>query len=195
MNWLTLEKAGKASLLREDLLKAIFEHHCKGPGWQFAGTKPYVHEISPGCDLCGNGDWSCLFINGICNAQCFYCPSAQKEKGQPMTSSVEFSNPHEYEFSQVRLKVSYSTTFLKSSVSYRHAFKEVSLGKKKKVAIERTLKQPGLWFEGEQIHQFGREFVPAESASSINITGSLPLELLNDIKQYEVYNSGLVEYY
>jgi len=96
MNWLTPEKAGKASLLREDLLKAIFEHHCKGPGWKFAGTKPYVHEISPGCDLCGNGDWSCLFINGICNAQCFYCPSAQKAKGQPMTSSVEFSNPHVY---------------------------------------------------------------------------------------------------
>ncbi|MBU0465282.1 MAG: radical SAM protein [Proteobacteria bacterium] len=454
MNWLTPEIAGKASNLREDLINAIFEHHCTGPGWQFSGTKLYTHEISPGCDLCGKGGWSCLFINGICNTQCFYCPSAQKEKGEPMTSSVEFSSPHDYanyvnafnikgvsfsggepfmtfervlmflktlrskvihplytwmytngilvtedklknlrdngldeirfdisanhyklgalkkalgivpkitveipaipedlektkavikelcelgvnylnlhqlrctqfnktafikrgytflhgpgvtileteltalelirysldekialpinycsftyrnqfqgsgakkrtafviksaheditstghirsmslcgeekqihsihnhlvskqvdtslymlskdgsqfffnanlwphiEFFQVRLKVSYSTTSLKSSVSYRHAFKEVALGKKKKVVIERHLNQPEFWFEGEQIHEFGREFILPESAFPINMAGSLPLDLLNDIKKYEAYNCGLAEYY
>lgn len=96
MTWLTPEKARAASQRRDDLIKAIFEHPGEGPGWQFAGTKLYTHKISPGCDLCGRGGWSCLFINGVCNARCFYCPSTQKEKGQPMTSSVEFSNPQDY---------------------------------------------------------------------------------------------------
>ena len=96
MNWLTPEKADTASRLREDLLKAIFENHAAGPGWKFSGTKLFTHAISPGCDLCGNGGWSCLFVNGICNAHCFYCPSEQKEKGQPSTSALEFSSPRDY---------------------------------------------------------------------------------------------------
>lgn len=95
MNWLTPATADTASRLRQSLLKEI-ETHAVGPGWQFSGTKLFTHELSPGCSLCGRGDWSCLFINGICNARCFYCPSAQKEKGQPMTSTLEFSNPRDY---------------------------------------------------------------------------------------------------
>jgi len=96
MNWLTPETADKASRMRESLIRDIFDTHPQGPGWQFSGTKLFTHGISPGCALCGQGDWSCLFINGVCNAQCFYCPSAQKEKGQPMTSTLEFSNPRDY---------------------------------------------------------------------------------------------------
>jgi pyruvate formate-lyase activating enzyme-like uncharacterized protein len=96
MNWLTPETADTASRSRESLLREIFETHAAGPGWQFSGTKLFTHSISPGCSLCGKGDWSCLFINGICNARCFYCPSAQKEKGRPMTSTLEFSNPRDY---------------------------------------------------------------------------------------------------
>lgn len=95
MNWLTPETADKASRMRESLIEEIFAHS-QGPGWQFSGTKLFTHGISPGCTLCGKGDWSCLFINGVCNAQCFYCPSTQKEKGQPMTSTLEFSNPRDY---------------------------------------------------------------------------------------------------
>ncbi|MBU0972408.1 MAG: radical SAM protein [Proteobacteria bacterium] len=96
MTWLTPETAETASCLRKELISRIFTDHAHGPGWQFAGTKLFTHEISPGCTLCGKGDWSCLFINGICNANCFYCPSAQKEKSQPMTGTLEFSNPRDY---------------------------------------------------------------------------------------------------
>ena len=96
MNWLTPETADRASRLRQSLITDIFDTHTPGPGWQFSGTKLFTQEISPGCALCGNGNWSCLFINGICNAQCFYCPSAQKEKGQPMSSTLEFSTPRDY---------------------------------------------------------------------------------------------------
>ena len=96
MNWLTPEEADTASRLRESLISAIFDTAVTGPGWQFSKTKLFTHAISPGCALCGKGDWSCLFINGICNARCFYCPSAQKEKGQPMSSSLEFKTPRDY---------------------------------------------------------------------------------------------------
>ncbi len=96
MNWVTPETAQRASLRRETLVRAILDSPASGSGWRFNETKLYTHGISPGCDLCGKGEWSCLFINGICNARCFYCPSSQKEKGQPMTSSVIFSNPADY---------------------------------------------------------------------------------------------------
>jgi len=96
MTWLAPETTDAASRLRESLITDIFDARTPGAGWQFSGTKLFTHKISPGCALCGNGDWSCLFINGICNAQCFYCPSTQKEKGQPMTSNLEFSNPRDY---------------------------------------------------------------------------------------------------
>lgn len=96
MTWLTPEKAQAASQVRENLITQIFEHQGKGPEWQFARTKLVTHGMSPGCRLCGSGDWSCLFINGICNARCFYCPSTQNQKGLPMTSSLEFKTPGEY---------------------------------------------------------------------------------------------------
>ncbi|MBU1343441.1 MAG: radical SAM protein [Proteobacteria bacterium] len=453
MNWLTPEKADAATRLREDLINAIFNTHVAGPGWQFSETKLFTHAISPGCTLCGNGDWSCLFINGICNAQCFYCPSAQKEKGQPMTSSLEFSNPHDYadyvkkfnikgvsfsggepfmtfdrvlfflktlrsrvshplyiwmytngllvtedklkilrdhglneirfdisanhynlealkkalgtipcvtveipaipedmektrqvikelnaagvnylnlhqlrctpfnktrfiqkaytflhgpkvtiletelaalelirysldqnitlpinycsftyrhqfqgagaqrrnalqikaahedvtpighirtmsvcggekqisaihqhllslacdttlwrlsnacdqlffsenlwpllDFSNVRLKVAYSGTSLKTAVSFRHPFKEVALNKKKKVVIERQIQQPGLWFEGEQIRQFGHGFIQPGTHFSLDTLESLPQNLISDIRAFESFNPGLAPY-
>lgn len=96
MTWLSPESADAASRVRENLLTQIFEHPGKGPQWRFAQTKLLTHGISPGCDFCGNGDWSCLFINGICNARCFYCPSTQNQKGLPMTSSLEFKTPNDY---------------------------------------------------------------------------------------------------
>lgn len=96
MNWLTPQKADAATRYREELIRDIFDTHPRGPGWQFSETKLFTHSISPGCNLCGNGEWSCLFINGICNANCFYCPSSQKKPGQPMTSTIEFSNAQDY---------------------------------------------------------------------------------------------------
>ncbi|MFO7911044.1 MAG: radical SAM protein, partial [Desulfotignum sp.] len=96
MTWLTPESAQAASRVRENLITEIFAHQGKGPEWRFAQTKLFTHGISPGCDFCGNGDWSCLFINGICNASCFYCPSTQNRKGLPMTNSLEFKTPNDY---------------------------------------------------------------------------------------------------
>ncbi len=96
MKWLSPVEAKRASRLRENLIKAIFKEGNTAAGWKFSGTKLFLHDISPGCTLCGKGDWSCLFINGICNAHCFYCPSTQNEKGLPGTSTLEFSSARDY---------------------------------------------------------------------------------------------------
>ncbi|MCJ7596234.1 MAG: radical SAM protein, partial [Desulfobacterales bacterium] len=42
------------------------------------------------------GEWSCLFINSICNARCFYCPTEQPSKSEPMTNGIRFANPQDY---------------------------------------------------------------------------------------------------
>ncbi|MBG0778691.1 MAG: radical SAM protein, partial [Desulfotignum balticum] len=73
MTWLTPEKAILATRTRAGLIRDIFNHVGNGPEWRFAGTKLTTHGISPGCRFCGQGEWSCLFINGVCNARCFYC--------------------------------------------------------------------------------------------------------------------------
>jgi pyruvate formate-lyase activating enzyme-like uncharacterized protein len=59
-------------------------------------TKPHLGDLSPGCRICGIGEWSCLFINGRCNCRCFYCPTVQNEIGVPMTNRVPFATPDEY---------------------------------------------------------------------------------------------------
>ncbi|HKK01360.1 MAG TPA: radical SAM protein, partial [Desulfuromonadales bacterium] len=37
-----------------------------------------------------------LFISGRCNCDCFYCPTAQNELGQPTTNTVVFRHPADY---------------------------------------------------------------------------------------------------
>lgn len=59
-------------------------------------TKPHRGPLSPGCRICGEGGWSCLFINGKCNCRCFYCPTAQDEIGVPTTNRLPFDNPADY---------------------------------------------------------------------------------------------------
>ncbi|WP_320043163.1 radical SAM protein [uncultured Desulfobacter sp.] len=94
MHWLSPGAARAAEAMRQELLDEISTHN--QAKWEFAGTKLYTRALSPGCSLCGQGTWSCLFINGICNARCFYCPSEQKDPGPPMTSSIEFERPKDY---------------------------------------------------------------------------------------------------
>ncbi len=94
MKWITPEQIAVATWSRAFLIDSILKQ--PGAKWEFSDTKLYTHAISPGCRLCGQGDWSCLFINGICNARCFYCPSAQKDDGPPMSHSLSFEHPDEY---------------------------------------------------------------------------------------------------
>ena len=94
MKWLPPDAIEAAEHARMSLLEGIFNH--SGAHWAYSRTKLYTHAISPGCSLCGQGAWSCLFINGICNARCFYCPTAQDDPGQPMANTIVFENPDDY---------------------------------------------------------------------------------------------------
>lgn len=62
----------------------------------YAGTKLDCNGLSPGCRCCGDGGWSCLFVNGRCNGRCFYCPTAQDDDGPPVTNGLAFSSPGDY---------------------------------------------------------------------------------------------------
>lgn len=62
----------------------------------FKNTKPFHQNISKGCQICGSGKWSCLFITNKCNASCFYCPARQDQDEQPSTQGLNFDNPIDY---------------------------------------------------------------------------------------------------
>jgi len=84
--------AAAATTRRTELLAALDGRVGIGCG----GTKLDMSRLSPGCRLCVEGAWSCLFINGRCNASCFYCPTSQDEIGLPTTNSVNFRDPADY---------------------------------------------------------------------------------------------------
>ncbi|GAB1534533.1 hypothetical protein ADMFC3_01640 [Geovibrio sp. ADMFC3] len=92
LRFLTPEEAVRAVSKRTELLESL-----KGKiKWDYSGTKTDSENLSPGCRLCGSGEWSCLFINNKCNCSCFYCPASQDEKGVPATNTVSFPAPEEY---------------------------------------------------------------------------------------------------
>lgn len=62
----------------------------------FKDTKPFYKQISNGCKLCGAGFWSCLFITGRCNANCFYCPTSQNHDDLPSTQGLNFESAAAY---------------------------------------------------------------------------------------------------
>ncbi|RPI75356.1 MAG: radical SAM protein, partial [Desulfobacteraceae bacterium] len=64
--------------------------------YRFHHTKLVYQDLSPGCRLCGDGAWSCLFINNLCNGQCFFCPAEQTSKSEPATNGIPFPNPRDY---------------------------------------------------------------------------------------------------
>lgn len=86
------EQLAAATAEREELLQWL-QHRAS---FGYAGTKADCNGLSPGCRRCGDGDWSCLFINGRCNGRCFYCPTAQDDDGPPTTNGLAFAAPEEY---------------------------------------------------------------------------------------------------
>lgn len=64
--------------------------------WLFENTKPYYNHVSPGCKICGEGKWSCLFVTNKCNANCFYCPAAQLNDEVPGTQGFDFGRAEDY---------------------------------------------------------------------------------------------------
>lgn len=88
----SIEEADAATSARDALLnwlRANAEFGC-------SDTKVDCRNLSPGCRACAVGGWSCLFINGRCNASCFYCPAPQDENGEPLTNGIPFATSADY---------------------------------------------------------------------------------------------------
>ena len=92
LNWVSDPAARAAEGQRQDMLARLHDRVSYG----FNDTKIDCRHLSPGCALCGQGLWSCLFINGRCNCRCFYCPTAQEEIGLPTTNTLTFPEPQPY---------------------------------------------------------------------------------------------------
>jgi len=88
----TAPEAQNALARRADILASLEGRVSVGYG----GTKLDCHNLSPGCKICADGGWSCLFITGRCNCRCFYCPTAQTDNDLPTTNTVEFRTPADY---------------------------------------------------------------------------------------------------
>ncbi len=84
--------ASRANARRAELLQSLEGRALSGCG----GSKLDMQGLSPGCRICAQGGWSCLFISGSCNCRCFYCPTSQDEIGLPTTNTVDFRTPADY---------------------------------------------------------------------------------------------------
>ena len=92
LKWLSRLEARTSERTREHLLSELEAHVIYG----FKQTKADCRQLSEGCRLCGSGEWSCLFINGICNCRCFYCPTEQTRKDVPTTQTIQFTRAFDY---------------------------------------------------------------------------------------------------
>ncbi len=92
LNFATPDVLAAADEERSELLRRLDSRAVAG----YAGTKLDCNGLSPGCRCCGDGGWSCLFINGRCNGRCFYCPTPQDDDGPPVTNGLFFTSPEEY---------------------------------------------------------------------------------------------------
>ncbi len=90
LKWLNTYTAPDFQVLRDNLLEMA------GNSTLFNGTKPFYKHISMGCNLCGQGLWSCLFITGKCNASCFYCPASQTIDEVPTSQGLSFPTAASY---------------------------------------------------------------------------------------------------
>ena len=90
IKWLNPYQSEKFNKKRSKLLDQVSNNLL------FSQTKPFYQQISAGCRLCGEGTWSCLFITGKCNANCFYCPASQSSDEIPSSQQFTFSTPESY---------------------------------------------------------------------------------------------------
>jgi uncharacterized protein len=92
LNFAGPAQVAAANVERKELLQWLDQRALFG----YAGTKVDCNGLSPGCRCCGDGGWSCLFVNGRCNGHCFYCPTAQDDDGPPVTNGLAFTSPDDY---------------------------------------------------------------------------------------------------
>ncbi len=94
MNWLTDVQSREARKKRDELLQSISGR----VNSRFLDNKIGPGSLSPGCMCCGQGTWSCIFIDCLCTANCFYCPQDRnnREEKPPTESGLIFDRVDDY---------------------------------------------------------------------------------------------------
>jgi len=63
----------------------------------FGGSKLHLGPLSPGCQRCGHGLWSCMFLNRACGAGCFFCPDQDAmPSAPPQAERIVFPSAEAY---------------------------------------------------------------------------------------------------
>ena len=76
-------------------------------------SKPYLNSLSPGCWICGEGTWACVFISHSCTRHCFFCLREQKE-AEDFVPYVE----RDVRFDSVKRFIEYLKSFHFKGISF-----------------------------------------------------------------------------
>lgn len=90
--WVPEKEARLISESRERLLQSL----SGSVRYSFLQNKLHTGKLSPGCLICGAGYWSCMFINRLCTANCFYCPRDRRKEQPPSAEKIIFERPQDY---------------------------------------------------------------------------------------------------
>jgi len=95
LKWLGANEAQLIDKSRKILLQSL----ASSVKYSFSQNKLHTGKLSKGCLMCGQGYWSCLHINSLCTANCFYCPQNRKRKKESLPRAeynVVFANSEDY---------------------------------------------------------------------------------------------------
>lgn len=95
LKWLGTNEVQLIDKSRKTLLQSL----AGSIKYSFSQNKLHTGKLSRGCLICGRGYWSCMYINRLCTANCFYCAQNRKIKKErlPRTEGkIVFANPKDY---------------------------------------------------------------------------------------------------
>jgi len=104
-HFLNSVEAERAQARRDELLASVVPRLRSS----FMGSKLHLGGLSQGCRLCGQGVWSCLYINFQCNADCFFCPGAgykDSVDSGARADDIRFKDETEYSDYVIRFGIS-----------------------------------------------------------------------------------------
>lgn len=95
IKWQSAAEAEKAIAKRDALLAQFAPDQLNQ---SFGDSKPHRGALSPGCQKCGDGEWSCFYVTNQCNLSCYFCPQDRNATGHytPEAEELNFTNVNDY---------------------------------------------------------------------------------------------------